>query len=79
MATSQLVNTDSLGDFTEVQPEKLGVSGNPRKGIISVGAGFYMSRDTEFCIPEITVPYLYSCKLVLFGNSMDPILCNFAW
>ena len=54
MATSQLVNTDSLGDFTEVQPEKLCVRGNPRKGIISVQAGFYTSRDAEFCVPEIT-------------------------
>ena len=52
MATSQLVNTDSLGDFTDVQPEKL--RGNPRKGIISVRAGFYTSRDAEFCVPEIT-------------------------
>ena len=53
MATSQLVNTDSLGDFTEVQPEKLRVHGNPRKGIISVWARFYASRKAEFCVPEI--------------------------
>ena len=50
VATSQLVNTDSLG----VQPEKLRVRRNPRKGIISVRAGFYASRDAEFCVPEIT-------------------------
>ena len=54
MATSQLVNTDTLGDFTEVQPEKLRVGGNPRKGIISVRTEFYASRDAGFCIPEIT-------------------------
>ena len=52
--TSQLVNTDTLGDFTEVQPEKLSVRGNPRKGIISVRTGFYASRDPRFCVPEIT-------------------------
>ena len=57
MATSQLVNTDSIGDFTDVQPEKLRVCGNPRKGIISVRAGFYASRDAEFCVPEITGQY----------------------
>ena len=59
MATSQLVNTDSLGDFTEVQPEKLRVRENPRKAIISVRAGFYASRDAEFCVPEITESYNY--------------------
>ena len=64
VATSQLVNTDSLGDFTEVQPEKLRVRGNPRKGIISVRAGFYASKDAEFCVPEITeiTPALIHCE-----------------
>ena len=56
LATSQLVNTDSLGDFTEVKPEKLRIRGNPQKGIISVRAGLDASRDAEFCVPEITVP-----------------------
>ena len=53
MATSQLVDTDTL-DFTEFQPEKLRVRGNPWKGIISVRTGFYASRDAGFCVPEIT-------------------------
>ena len=52
--TSQLVNSDTLGDFTEVQPEKLRIRGNPRKGIISVRTGFYASLDAGFCVPEIT-------------------------
>ena len=46
--------TDLLGDFTEIQPEKLRVRGNPRKGIISVRTGFYASRDAECCVPETT-------------------------
>ena len=54
VGTSQLVNTDSLGDFTEVQPEKLRVRRNPQNGIISVRVGFYASRDAEFCVPMIT-------------------------
>ena len=48
MATSQLVNIDTL-DFTEVQPEKIRVRGNPRKGIISVRTMFFAYRDAEFC------------------------------
>ena len=61
MAASQLVNTDTL-DFTEVQPEKFRVRGNPRKGIISIGTEFYASRDAGFCVPEVTefVPLLYA-------------------
>ena len=35
----------------EVQPEKLRVRVNPRKGIIDVRAVFFASRDAEFCIP----------------------------
>ena len=54
MATSQLVNTDILGDLTEVQPEKLRVHGNPQKGIISVRTGFLASMEAKFCVPEIT-------------------------
>ena len=54
MATSQLVDTDTLGDFTEVQPEKLRVRGNPSKGIISIRTNFFASRDAKFCVPEIT-------------------------
>ena len=54
MATSQLVNTDTLGDFTEVQPEKVRDRWNPLKGIISVRIGVSASRDAEFCVPEIT-------------------------
>ena len=67
MATSQLVNTDSLGYFTDVQPEKFRVRGNPRKGIISVRAGFYASRDAEFCVPEITVCAYMSALFHLFS------------
>ena len=48
-------NTDILGDFTEVQPEKLRVCGNPRKGIINVQTDFFASRDAESCVPEIPV------------------------
>ena len=55
MATSQLLKTDTLGDFTEVQPKHLRVCGNHRKGIISVRTGFFASRDAKFCIPEIIV------------------------
>ena len=36
---------DIFGDFTEVQPEKLRVRGNPRKGIINVRTDFFASRD----------------------------------
>ena len=46
--TIQLVNTDTLGDFTEVQPEKLCVRGNPRKGIISIpGARFVNTKQNK--------------------------------
>ena len=45
MATSQIVNTDILGDITEIQPEKLRVPGNPQKGIICVFTEVFASRD----------------------------------
>ena len=46
--TIQLVNTDTLGDFTEVQTEKLRVRGNPRKGIISIpGAIFVNTKQNK--------------------------------
>ena len=61
-----LINTDTLGDFTEVQPEKLRVRRNPRKGIISVWTGFYASRDAGFCVPEITAITESSCPVVCF-------------
>ena len=51
MASSQLVNTDTLGNFTEVQLKKLRVRRTSRKEIISVRTGFYASRDAGFCVP----------------------------
>ena len=68
MATSQLVNTDTLGDFTEVMPEKIRVLENPRKGIISVRTWFYASRDAGFCIPEITADIDIYCMQVTNGT-----------
>ena len=44
----------TLKVITEIQPEKLRVRGNPRKGIISVRTGFYASLDAGFCVPEIS-------------------------
>ena len=57
MATSQLVNTDRLGDFTEVQPEKLHVHGNPPKGIISDRGGFSRSGTPNSASPRSLVEY----------------------
>ena len=53
--TSAWLLHNMLIPTVEVQPEKLRVPGNPRKGIISVWAGFYASRDTEFSVPKINV------------------------
>ena len=47
-------NTNILGDFTEVQPEKIHVRGNPRERIIIVLTDFFASRD----FPEIPVSYV---------------------
>ena len=49
----KLVNTDTLGDFTEVQPEKVRVRGNPRKGIISIRTGFYAYRDAGLPLVDV--------------------------
>ena len=38
----------------ESSRKKFRIRRNPRKGIISVQTGFYASRDTGFCVPEIT-------------------------
>ena len=70
VATSQLVNSHTL-DFTEVQPEKVRVRGNPRKGIISVRTGFYASREAGFCVPDINVYALttYDGKVIFMSYS----------
>ena len=59
MATSQLVNADTIGDFTDVQPEKLRVRGNPRKGIISVRAGFTRPGTPNSASPRLILKYFY--------------------
>ena len=74
MATSQRVNTDSLGDFTDVQPEKLRLRGNPRRGIISVQARFYASRDAEFCVSEITE---YALCLHIMPRGISYVWCQY--
>ena len=68
---------DILGDITEVQPEKLRVRGNPRKGIISVRTGFFASRDAESCVPEIPELTGNAFEVVLskLSSSSDKIHC----
>ena len=79
MATSQLVNTDTLGDFTEVQPEKLRVRWNPRKGIISVRTGFTRPGTPDSASPRSLKDLDLSYKMDLdfwdcFGREKKPCL-----
>ena len=52
VATTQIVNTNILGDFTEVQLEKFCIRRNPRKRIISVQTGNLHQGTPNFVSTE---------------------------
>ena len=74
MAASQLVNTDSIGDFTDVQPEKLRVRGNPPRDLLASGPGFSRPGTPNSASPRSLIEHSINFCLALKANTDGP--CN---